>query len=185
MAIIAGIVRDNDAALVLDTAPGKGTRTTIFWPVEPVQEQAPHHPRAEKRGARLDGAMVLVVDDDPAVCEVLSAIVEAAGAMAVSTTNPQEALQSLTESPDDWHVLVTDHDMPGLSGGALVRKAKALRTTLPCILVSALPERAGAERALFDAILAKPVQASDLVAAISDALERRRSAPVHRSGDPG
>lgn len=185
MAIIAGIVRDNDAALVLDTAPGKGTRTTIFWPVEPVQEQAPHHPRAGKRGARLDGAMVLVVDDDPAVCEVLSAIVEAAGAMAVSTTNPQEALQSLTEGPDDWHVLVTDHDMPGLSGGALVRKAKALRTTLPCILVSALPERAGAERALFDAILAKPVQASDLVAAISDALERRRSAPVHQGGDPG
>lgn len=172
LAIVAGIVRDNDAALVLDSAPGAGTRTTIYWPVDAPGGQRPAA-LPDIGPARLDGVRALVVDDAPDVCDVLAAMLEGAGALAVGTVDPAEALAAIGEDPLGWDVLVTDLDMPGLQGGALARQARVVAPHLPCILISALPERAGADRRLFDAVLAKPVTADRLVAAVAAARAQR------------
>lgn len=172
LAIVAGIVRDNDAALVLDSAPGEGTRTTIYWPVNAPQA-ASSATTPQPGTTRLDGLRVLVVDDAPDICEVLAAMLEGAGALAVGTRDPSEALAAIHEDPEGWDILITDHDMPGLQGGALALQARALRPHLPCILITALPERAGPDRAVFDAVLAKPVTAERLVAAVAAARARR------------
>jgi CheY-like chemotaxis protein len=65
---------------------------------------------------------VLVVDDQPEVCEALSIIVEAEGHFARSCRSGVEALQAIRHMPKPFDLLITDHFMPGsYTGLDLVR----------------------------------------------------------------
>lgn len=172
LAIVTGILRNNGAALWFDTDIGKGSCVTIYWPLEQRAARAPR-PVADPGGQmRLDGMELLVVDDEKDICDVLAAMLEAAGAEVATTTDPAEALDALVGDPAHWTALVTDHDMPGMTGSDLARAARAARADLPIILVSALFE-ATCDPALFDAALPKPVSQEGLVAAILGSLRCR------------
>jgi PAS domain S-box-containing protein len=172
LAIIAGIIRANGAALWLDSRPGEGTRITILWPQTP--EQVVDGLAVSTTGRqRLDGLRLLVVDDSEAVCEVFAAILEKAGAEVVTTSDPADARESILSDPVYWSALVTDHDMPGLSGSDLARAVRQVRPDMPIVLVSALPERAEEDGALFDAVLGKPVAEGTLVATLTHVVAAR------------
>ncbi|MBK5928761.1 PAS domain S-box protein [Rhodobaculum claviforme] len=172
LAIVSGVVRANGAALWLDTEPGKGTTVTIFWPLtdtEPPAGTAPPMTGNE----RLDGMRLLVVDDADQVCEVLGAILETAGAEVATATDPADALQAIEDDPRHWSALVTDQDMPGMTGLELSRAALRAAPGLPIVMVTALPEAVTDDAALFDAILGKPVAPTTLVAAVARAVRSR------------
>ena len=172
LAIVSGVVRANGAALWLDTAPGQGTTVTIFWPLE---DSEPAVIAAPQQGAdmRLDGMNLLVVDDAEQVCEVLGAILEQAGAEVATTTDPAEALEVILGDPAHWSALVTDQDMPAMTGVELARAALRAAPGLPVVVVTALPEAVADETTLFEAILGKPVAPAALVAAVARAVRSR------------
>ncbi len=47
-----------------------------------------------------------------------------------------EALHATRHAPESYALLITDHDMPGLSGLALVKKLRAARMALPVIMAT-------------------------------------------------
>ena len=47
-----------------------------------------------------------------------------------------KALHAARHAPESYALLITDHDMPGLSGLALVKKARAARLALPVIMAT-------------------------------------------------
>ena len=172
--IVAGILRDNDAAAWIDSSPGDGTTVTVAWPSEPnaprdfgvrtvdVQDQSD-----------LAGHKILVVDDIPDVADVLAAMLETAGAVAVTVSDPQEAAELLRENPGLWSALVTDLDMPGLRGTDLARTAAACCPAVPVVLVTALAEEVASDAEHFHAILSKPIEAADLIASVRTAVSTR------------
>lgn len=69
-----------------------------------------------------DARRVLIADDDGVIVEMLSSLVERAGATAVRAASGQEALRRLeTESVD---LLLTDVAMPGIDGFELIQRAR-------------------------------------------------------------
>ncbi len=80
----------------------------------------------------IDSIAVLVVDDYPAVAEVVRKMLESAGCDVWLADSAESALELLSER--HWDVLVTDLQMPGLSGLDLLRKRDP---TIPAILMSA------------------------------------------------
>jgi CheY-like chemotaxis protein len=171
LAIVAGILRHNNAAMWVDTALGKGTCVTVFWPLEPVAAQAPRAMVQIEAQERLDGAQILVVDDESSICDVVGGMLEAAGAEVATTTVPEDALEAIAADPAHWSALVTDHDMPGLTGADLARSVRAIRADLPVILVSAMAEDID-DRSLFDAVFTKPVPQDRLICGIKTALTK-------------
>ncbi len=171
LAIVAGIIRGNAAVLWFDSSPMGGSRVTIFWPV--VEEQtAPPEPKVADTGTgRLDGMQVLVVDDEEEVCAVLAAMLEVAGAEVATATDPRDAFEAITGDPSHWGVLITDHDMPHMSGSALAKSIHAVAPSLPVILVSALPDAARDDRSWFRDILQKPVDPRQLVSVVAKAVD--------------
>ncbi len=169
LAIVSGVVRGNHAALWLDSSPGNGTRALILWPVDPVDVR-PAAMEIETDAKRLDGLCLLVVDDQEQVCDVLAAILEAAGAEVATATDPRDALSAIADNPQHWSALITDHDMPHLSGRELAQAARRHAPGLAVILVSALPETAADQTTLFNAVLGKPVEPLTLVTAVAQAL---------------
>ena len=120
----------------------------------------------------LAAVRVLVVDDNALVRALLTTLLESYGATVTSVGSAAEALRVLPlERPD---VLLTDLSMPEADGFSLIRQVRALSPEnggrTPAALVTgqaAAQDRAEVLRVGFQFCLAKPVNAGELVAAVT------------------
>jgi PAS domain S-box-containing protein len=179
--IVAGILRDNDGALWIDSTIDVGTTVTVAWPsatstTDPVQ--ALTQTAAQSVPLDLNGHRILVVDDLPDVADVLSEMLDSAGAVSATVSDPREALELLQDNPDLWSALVTDLEMGGLRGTDLARAARDLTPSVPTVLVTALPNLVGEDAGLFHTILSKPVTAADLIATVCGAVAKGNLLPT-------
>lgn len=130
------------------------------------------------RDARLEGLVILVVDDHADTREVLRLALERAGATVREADSVAEAIRITGEGRPD--MVVTDLAMPGEDGFALLRELQArLRSMPPVVAVSAhasASDRARALEAGFAEHVAKPVAAADLVAAVRQSIRLPRTA---------
>ena len=163
LAVVSSVIEDNGGALRLTTAPGEGARFDVFWPVDAVQSRPSVPVSTDAATGRLDGRMILVVDDQPEVLDVITAYLEAAGAEVASTTNPEDVIDALRDDPGSWDLVVTDFDMPHMTGAQLADEARRLVPGLPMLLVTALAGEAGRTGVHFSAVLPKPIDRRSLV----------------------
>jgi two-component system cell cycle sensor histidine kinase/response regulator CckA len=70
---------------------------------------------------------ILVVDDEQALVDLTTAILNEAGFTALGTTDPDEALR-MVETDDSIGVLLSDVMMPKATGPELVRRAQRIRS---------------------------------------------------------
>ena len=125
-----------------------------------------------RRGPRLDGVRVLVVDDTSYLLDVVTAILEQDGATVTAVGTAEEALAALQgERPD---VLLSDLSMPGRGGYWLIGQVRALPPerggATPAAAFTAFggPEhRASILRAGFQYHIEKPVGARELVGVVA------------------
>jgi CheY-like chemotaxis protein len=115
-----------------------------------------------------------VVDDQPEVLAVLTALLEAAGAEVAPSSDPADVVEALRDYPNAWDLLITDYDMPGMTGADLAKAARDQAPGLPVILVTALAGLAGRSKGLFDAVLSKPLDREALVRSAEAAILRRK-----------
>lgn len=132
-------------------------------------------------------SLVLVADDEPAVLDALSGVVEDLGHDVVQAHDGREALDLARRRRPN--LVVTDHMMPHLSGLELCRELKQdtrLRD-VPVILLSGAITHGTPDATAF---LPKPFELSDFERLVNDTLAEERSrskrvqaAPPH-SEDP-
>jgi CheY-like chemotaxis protein len=111
-------------------------------------------------------ARILVVDDDPMSRELLHLLLEAEGHAVECVASGDLALAHLATSAAPFDLILTDIQMPGISGAAL---ATALRSTCgPATLLLAMSGSGPAEQATarFDGFLLKPFPMSAVAAAL-------------------
>ena len=126
-----------------------------------------------------NGAMISIVDDDKSVRNAASTLLRSLGYSAATFASAEEFLQSgrLHETA----CLITDVQMPGMSGVDLQNHLIARGDTTPVIFVTAFPEKAMRERVLNAGafgFLTKPFSQESLMACVDQALAHRRSKSV-------
>jgi len=77
----------------------------------------------------------LIVDDDPAVCRVISRVASVNGFMPYSAASGEKALEIL--SAEDIALVVLDLTLEGMDGFEVVEKLRARRREVPIIILSA------------------------------------------------
>lgn len=169
LSIVQAIILSVNGTLLLSRGPEGGAGFTVCWPLAAAlsPEAVPAGPSVEP-GARLDGCSILLIDDSEDVLSVMTAMLEQLGAEVAPSTNPGELLEVFAEDPDVFDVVVTDFDMPAMSGADLARAVHALRPTMPVVLVTALPDWEARDmrrstRPEFAAVLPKPASSATLV----------------------
>jgi CheY-like chemotaxis protein len=174
LAIVSSVVTTAGGALKLDTAPGQGTTFTILWPEAPV----PTSEAAIIEGltGRLDGRTILVADDHEELLGIFTSFLESVGAEVAPASAPADVIEALRENPDGWDLLITDFDMPGMTGTELARAVHRHAPQMPVVLVTALAGVAGRDTEMFDAVLGKPVEKDALVHAAEVAILRAERA---------
>jgi len=82
---------------------------------------------------------ILVVDDEPDIRQLNAEVLKSSGYEVDTADDGKagwEALHAVRHAPESYALLITDHDMPGLSGLALVKKLRAARIALPVIMAT-------------------------------------------------
>jgi two-component system response regulator FlrC len=111
---------------------------------------------------------VLVVEDDPALREALTDTLEMAGYSAPSASTAEQALALLEKAPPG--LVLTDVQMPGMDGHALLRALKARHPEIPVILMTAYGQIDRAVLAMRDGAadyLPKPFEPDRLLTAVA------------------
>jgi EAL domain-containing protein (putative c-di-GMP-specific phosphodiesterase class I) len=124
---------------------------------------------------------VLVAEDDPALLEILTALLTESGYRAIPVANGQAAIDWLRTTPVD--IVLTDIQMPDADGVAVLRAVREKDLDTPVILITGNPTVPTAVEALtLGAIgyLTKPVPAAELLHAVSKALSLVRLARLRR-----
>lgn len=131
-----------------------------------------------------DAVRILVVDDSPAIRQVLGGILRAAGCEVVTAEGARAALRCLRAFDPD--VILTDFNMPRLNGEAFVRllRRDPRWLDLPVFVVSSEDDpgiHQRMEAAGADAWFDKPVDVQGLVRTIRAAISAPRKDTGSRS----
>lgn len=125
--------------------------------------------------------LILIVDDNPAVCGVMRRIVERVGWPVEAVTSPKAAIDRAQAMGDRLGLLVTDLNMRGMSGLELIQVIRARRSTLPALIVTGQAELELAQTMVGSAntdVLIKPFEAGAFIARMRDLLDLARLASV-------
>ncbi len=146
LSVVHGIVRAHGGAIEIDSAPGKGAVFTILLPAATAQPGAPEaEPGAEPAAAaKRQGSdqHILYLDDDEALVFLIRRLLERRGFRISGYTDQQEALAALRADPAGFDLVVTDYNMPGMSGLDVARAVRAIRADLPVAVASGFVDEA-------------------------------------------
>jgi DNA-binding response OmpR family regulator len=149
LSVVHGIMQACDGAIAVDTQPGRGTTVHLFFPA--VDRNAP----AGERVGR--GQRVLFLDDEPVLAALGEDYLSRLGFAPVAMGDPALALGFIRENPCD--LVVTDLNMPHLSGIDFAREVWAIRPETRVVLATGFCATLDAHRARemgFRDVLLKP-----------------------------
>lgn len=113
--------------------------------------------------------MIFIVDDDSAICESLGFLLSCEGLPSRSFTTAEQFLEMPAVTDDDF--LITDLNLPGMSGLELLATIRRRGLGLPVVLMTAQATPRLRQRALdtgATAFLEKPLKDTEILSLIRD-----------------
>jgi CheY-like chemotaxis protein len=135
--------------------------------------EARGHGAGPDTGSRVAPARILVVDDEPAVRRFVTEALRSSGYDVVGAATGREALATVYGDSRTPTLLLTDIEMPGMSGVELAARIRADRPAIRVILMTgreASAARARERAGLVEGVLLKPFGLAELLHAVLDAL---------------
>jgi signal transduction histidine kinase/CheY-like chemotaxis protein len=187
LACVYGIVQTLDGEIRVHSALGQGTSFEIDFPALAAADAPALAPPREAAPAavRLKDMIVLVVEDEPAVRDMVRRVLADKVSRLLVAAGPGEALRLARARATPIHVLLTDIVMPEMNGRILAEKLRRLYPELAVLFMSGYasddvlrdgPQGEGA------ALLQKPFTADVLLAKLGDVVrahtQRERVRPA-------
>ena len=175
LAAVQGIVRGHNGSLMLESAPGKGTTFSIWFPACESGCFADGHPEQHQSGSQ--SATILVVDDEEIVRRTAASLLQQNGYSVVSAENGRSAVEIFRKLSDRIDVVLLDMTMPVMDGEETLRALKAIRPDANVILSSGYNEAEAVRRFAGGGLagfIQKPYTSSRLVEKIKRTLENAR-----------
>jgi two-component system, cell cycle sensor histidine kinase and response regulator CckA len=149
MAAVLGIVRGHHGAILVDSAPQRGTTVRVLFPL-PRREEAeekemplgrqpsapPPHPPAP--GAY--SGTVLLVEDEDVVRLLLEKLLAGLGLRSVSAPTGELAVELFALRQREIDFAILDLTLPGISGVETLARLRGIRSGLKAVLTSGYAE---------------------------------------------
>jgi len=154
LAVVHGVIRSHGGFCHVKSETGNGTTFHVFLPL--IEEGM----AAAAMPITGDSWRVMIVDDETEMADMLSIGLERLGYATVAVQSPFQALAAIEEDPDAFDALLTDQQMPLMTGMDLIREAKRVAPSLRAVLCTGNLAEMTEAQALAggaDAVLYKPV----------------------------
>ena len=135
LSVVHGIMRAHAGAIVVESEPMRGATFHLYFPVcdEAVQSTSPPTEQSTVRG---NGERVMFIDDEEPLVNLAIHFLTKQGYRVTGFTQPEEALTAFKAQPDNFDLVVTDFNMPGMSGVAVAEEMLRIRPRLLIALSS-------------------------------------------------
>jgi signal transduction histidine kinase len=164
--VVLGIVEAHGGAIVVDSSPGAGTTFTLYFPATAAPPQRASSPDAgvsPSEGGTMSAVTsgvaqsppphpvehpvmaddpsstprhILYLDDDDTLVFLVRRLLERRGYKVTALTDQQEAIDAVRAQPEGFHLLMTDYNMPGMSGIDVAREVLLINPRLPVAVAS-------------------------------------------------
>ena len=172
LSTVLGIVRSHGGIVRVLSEPGRGSAFELYFPATPAARIV----AGEKTNMDLlrgKGQAVMVVDDEKAVRDISSRILERFGYRAFPMASGQEAIQFYAREPSAVDAVITDIAMPGIDGVALMARLRQINPDIRIMGMSGHGESTGPESRnpwSMGLFLTKPFTVEKLLVATRDLL---------------
>jgi CheY-like chemotaxis protein/anti-sigma regulatory factor (Ser/Thr protein kinase) len=171
LAMVYGVTQRHNAQIDMESAPGKGTKVRLRFPVQVSTNGHALKPAPTATPAR---QRILIVDDDPLLIKSLRDTLEADGHTVTAANGGQEGIdifQAAEDRREPFAVVITDLGMPYIDGRKVASAVKSARSSAPVVLLTGWGQRLVAEGDVpehVDRVLSKPPKLRELRAALAD-----------------
>jgi len=139
LSVVHGIVNAHRGSIVVQSVPGQGSAFSVYLPLLDAAADEPGPPAdagAAPAPVRGTGQHVLYLDDDDVMCAMVERLLARAGYRVSCHVDADAALAALHADPQAYDLVLTDFNMPGLSGLDVSRAIAGIRPDLPVIMIS-------------------------------------------------
>ena len=166
-----GIVKQMQGYILVESELGSGTTFSLYFPLkgaaaaEPSKDARPRQQEAAKASAH-----IMVVEDESAVRDLVTAVLRRAGYRVTAAAGPAEAMRVSDDVLASVDLLLSDMVMPGMRGPELVRTLRERRGDLRAIFMTGYVDPAVESSATVGRFLLKPFQPAHLLERIAEEL---------------
>ncbi len=121
-----GIVRGHHGTIFIDSQLGRGS---IFRVIFPVSERSAQVEGIQNNGNSIGGVggrtgegTILIIDDEPAIRDLVSTLVSSVGFAPITAHDGREGIAMFKENVADIVAVVVDRTMPEMNGEEVIRE---------------------------------------------------------------
>lgn len=174
LAVVYGIVKDHGGDIKVYSEPGKGTTVNIYLPLIIRKEKN----ASETKGLGLPqgNERILLVDDEVPILKLEQQILKRLGYEVTARSSSLEAIEMFKVEPDYFDIVITDMNMPNMTGDRLAHEILSIKKNVPVIICTGFSEKINEGQAASIGIkgfLMKPIVQSELAQMIRKILDGR------------
>lgn len=173
MAMIYGIVKQNNGFINVDSEPGRGTTFRLYFPC--------CTDKADRQGGKVwqdapsqGNETILLVEDGATILDITRTILETLGYTVLAATTPEEAINLSKKHGGEIDILLTDVIMPEMNGRDLSRHILGYYPNIKCMFMSGYTDDIIAHHGVLDEgvhFIQKPFSMTDLAEKLREVLK--------------
>ncbi len=174
LATVYGAVKQNNGFINIYSEPGQGTTFTIYLPRFAWSESNQAVTEDDVAPIPCGQETILLVEDEPAILEIASLMLEKLGYTVLRAVTPGEAIHLARVYTGEIHMLMTDVIMPEMNGRDLAKSVLSLHPHIKCLFMSGYTADVIAHHGVLDEgvhFIQKPFSLPDMAAIVREVLD--------------
>ncbi len=183
LATVHGVVLSHQGCMIIDSTLNKGTTFNVYLPLAKGAciEQDEKNPQLNvEQGSGHFEKHILVVEDQENVRDMTVKLLERLGYQVAQAVSGLDGLEMIKTNPDRYDLVITDQNMPKMSGVEMVQQVHLEYPSIPFILLSGYSlekiQDIIREHKAIKACIKKPVSKNKLSKILEDLLETDQAA---------
>ena len=173
LSVVQGIVKRCHGDICIYSEPGKGTKVQVYLPIADRRFE----PMRIDQSKTIQGGTekILLVDDEVIIARTEQQLLERLGYQVTIRTGSVDALEAFKANPDRFDLVVTDMNMPNLTGIQLAGEIKKIRPEIPIILCTGYSYQVDEEKSKalgIQGFIMKPVMTQEIAGVIRKVLDK-------------